>query len=74
MSRPVTARPPAEHLAVLTRMMRQIDSDDAMRLQRQLTLKRHLHAAITILNTEDLDRAERNGGRRRKARGRPAKE
>lgn len=66
MSRPVTARSPGEHLAVLTRMVRQIDEDEGMRTQRQLTLKRHLHAAITILNTEDLERAERKHGSRRK--------
>ena len=65
MARPVTARPPAEHLAILTRMARQIDADDAISLQRQLALRRHLHAAMTLLGTEDLKRSEQKNGRRR---------
>jgi hypothetical protein len=52
MPRSPTARPPGEHLAVLARLVRQIDASEEMSPRRRRSLKGHLTKAMAELQKE----------------------
>lgn len=56
MSRTATARPPAEHLALLTRILSQVGEDKKMRAARRKKIRTHLAAALGELQKEALER------------------
>lgn len=47
-----TSRPPGEHLAVLARIVRQIDASEAMTVKRRRSIKNHLMKAMQELQRE----------------------
>jgi len=47
-----TGRPPGEHLAVLARIVRQIDLAEGMTLKRRRSIKNHLTKAMMELQRE----------------------
>lgn len=56
MPRTATARPPGEHLALLTRIQNQISIDRAMAARRRKKIMEHLAAALAELQKEALSR------------------
>ncbi len=52
MPRNATARPPGEHVAVLARVLRQIDADRRMQRARAKRVKGHLRKVIGELSEE----------------------
>lgn len=52
MPRTPTARPKGEHLAVLARVLRQVDADKKLPEQRARRIKKHLAAAMAELQQE----------------------
>lgn len=52
MARSPTARPPGEHLAVLARIVRQVDVAEAIGPKRRLLIKMHLTKAMAELQKE----------------------
>lgn len=52
MPRPATARPRGEHLAVLARVLRQVEADKELPQSRAKRIKKHLTAAMSELQQE----------------------
>jgi hypothetical protein len=52
MPRPATARPLGEHLALLARMVRQVDVSRRLTARRRKAVKGHLVAAMKELQAE----------------------
>lgn len=52
MPRPPTRRPPAEHLAALSRMMGQVDADDEMSARRRKSVKELLSKLMSEFQKE----------------------
>ena len=57
MARPVTPRPPAEHIKVLGRMRRQIEIDDEMAGRRKTAIIENLDSVVEKLSAEEAKRA-----------------
>jgi hypothetical protein len=52
MPRSPTARPPGEHLAVLARIVRQVDASETMNRERKRAIQEHLAKAMAELQKE----------------------
>ena len=52
MGRPATARPPAEHHAVLSRMLRQVAADKHLKPRKRNAISKQLEGAIRMFEKE----------------------